>query len=147
MPQRQWQRPQWRTFSASIRLPEKKYTQDHEWIELSADGKTATLGISAYAAEQLGEVIFVELPQTDMEVGHGDAIGTVESVKSASDIMTPVSGKVVDTNKKLEEQPKLMNQSPEDDAWIAKVEIADQAEMEGLMGPEEYKKFTDEVAD
>lgn len=80
-----------------------------------------------------------------MDVGHGDAIGAVESVKSASDIMTPVSGKIVDANSRLEETPGLLNKSPEDEAWIARIEVADKGEMEGLMGAEEYKKFTDEV--
>lgn len=106
---------------------------------------TATLGISAYAANALGDVIYVELPQTGMEVGHGDAIGAVESVKSASDIMTPVSGKVVDANAKLEETPGLLNKSPEDEAWIAKIEVGDMEELNGLMDGEEYKNFTEEV--
>lgn len=92
-------------------------------------------------------MIYVELPQNEMEVGHGDAIGAVESVKSASDIMTPIAGRVVDTNEKLEEMPGLLNKSPEGDGWIAKIEVAEgEADaIEGLMGAEEYKKFTDDV--
>lgn len=81
-----------------------------------------------------------------MEVGHGDAIGAVESVKSASEIMTPVSGKVVDANSKLEETPGLLNKSPEEDAWIAKIEVGDLEELDGLMDAEAYKSFTDEVS-
>jgi glycine cleavage system H protein len=105
------------------------------------------VGISEYAASALGDVIYVELPAAGTEVGHGDAIGAVESVKSASDIMTPVAGTVVETNEQLEEKPALLNKSPESDAWIAKIEIAD-GEVDGidnLMDAEAYKKFTDEV--
>ncbi|KAI5251531.1 glycine cleavage system H protein [Aureobasidium subglaciale] len=122
----------------------KKYTQDHEWIELSPDNKTGTIGISTYAANALGDVVFVELPTTSLEVSSGDTIGSVESVKSASDIMTPVSGVIVEANAVLEEKPGTINRSPEQDGWIAKIEVKDVSEVEGLMDAEAYKAFTEE---
>ncbi|KAI9838240.1 MAG: hypothetical protein M1837_002514 [Sclerophora amabilis] len=128
---------------------EKKYTKDHEWVELSDDGKMGTIGISTYAAHSLGDVVYVELPQIPMDVSGGDAIGAVESVKSASDIMTPISGNIVEANTKLEETPGLINREPEGaTGWIAKIEIGEKgkSEWEGeeLMGAEEYKSFTEE---
>ncbi|KAI5205304.1 glycine cleavage system H protein [Aureobasidium subglaciale] len=133
-----------RNFSARSSAFAKKYTQDHEWIELSPDNKTGTIGISTYAANALGDVVFVELPTTSLEVSSGDTIGSVESVKSASDIMTPVSGVIVEANAVLEEKPGTINRSPEQDGWIAKIEVKDVSEVEGLMDAEAYKAFTEE---
>ncbi|KAJ9637764.1 glycine cleavage system H-protein subunit [Coniosporium tulheliwenetii] len=129
----QWQQPFSRSFSYSIAARAKKYTEDHEWIELSSDGKTGTIGISTYAANALGDVVYVELPTSDLEVKAGDAIGAVESVKSASDIISPVSGKIIEGNSVLEEKPGTINKDPEGSGWIAKIEVADSGEMEGLM--------------
>ena len=122
----------------------KKYTQDHEWIELSSDNKTGTIGISTYAANALGDVVFVELPTVSLEVSRNDTIGSVESVKSASDIMTPVSGTITEANAVLEEKPSTINKSPEGEGWIAKIEVRDVKEIEGLMDEVAYKKFTEE---
>ncbi|THX55755.1 glycine cleavage system H protein [Aureobasidium pullulans] len=133
-----------RPFSARSTALAKKYTQDHEWIELSPDNKTGTIGISTYAANALGDVVFVELPTTDLEVSANDTIGSVESVKSASDIMTPVAGVIVEANAVLEEKPGTINKSPEGDGWIAKIEVKDVKEVEGLMDAEAYKAFTEE---
>ncbi|THY67622.1 glycine cleavage system H protein [Aureobasidium pullulans] len=133
-----------RPFSARSAALAKKYTQDHEWIELSPDNKTGTIGISTYAANALGDVVFVELPTTDLEVSANDTIGSVESVKSASDIMTPVAGVIVEANAVLEEKPGTINKSPEGDGWIAKIEVKDVKEVEGLMDAEAYKAFTEE---
>ncbi|KAF4308375.1 Glycine cleavage H-protein [Botryosphaeria dothidea] len=140
-----WSKQSFRPFSASAAVWEKKYTQDHEWVELAADGKTFTLGVSNYAANALGDVVFVELPVEDTEFAAHDAIGAVESVKSASDILTPLAGKVIEVNRALEEKPATINKSPEGDGWIAKLELAEGADPnEGLMSTEEYKKFTEE---
>jgi glycine cleavage system H protein len=150
-------------------VKEKKYTEDHEWIEMSADGKTCTfttfpalytldsytpykhtndrpgtLGISKYAAEALGDVVYIELPQTDMEVSEGDAIGAVESVKSASDILTPISGTVAEVNSELEDKPANINKDPEGDAWIAKITVSGQPSGK-MMSKEEYTAFTEEA--
>jgi len=133
-----------RPFSGSIAQSVKKYTTDHEWIEVSEDGKTGTIGISTYAANALGDVVFVELPTKDLEVSSGDSIGAVESVKSASDIMTPVSGKIVEANSVLEEKPGTINKGPEAEGWLAKIELKDVKELDELMDAEGYKAFTEE---
>ena len=155
-------------------MKEKKYTEDHEWIEASADGKTCTfvcprqlqptlrqlngraakatqadtspdtLGISEYAAKALGDVVYIELPQVDLEVGEGDAIGAVESVKSASDILTPVSGTVAEVNSELENKPGNINKDPEGGAWIAKITVSEEPAGK-LMTESEYKDFTEEA--
>ncbi|KAI9695838.1 MAG: glycine cleavage system H-protein subunit [Bogoriella megaspora] len=151
-----------RTFANSRALEVKKYTEEHEWIELSDDGDTGirtaqrsaqalliiyqgTIGVSKYAAEALGDVVYVELPTAGMEVDAGGNIGAVESVKSASDIMTPVSGTVVEANSLLESKPGTINRSPEGEGWIAKIKVEDKGELEHLMSAEEYKQFTEEV--
>ncbi len=128
----------------------KKYTRDHEWIELSEDKKTGYIGISEYAAHALGDVVYVELPTTPMEVAAGDSIGAVESVKSASDINSPISCKIVAVNDSLEEKPGMINKGPEDESsgggWFAKVEVGEAGikDLEGLMDGAEYKAFTEE---
>lgn len=104
-----------------------------------------TIGVSAYAAKALGDVVYVELPAVDLEVNGGESIGAVESVKSASDIMTPVGGKIVEVNNVLEDKPGTINQSPEGDGWLAKIEVADPAEVESLMDADAYKAFTEEA--
>ena len=91
-------------------------------------------------------MVYVELPKTDMEVTAGDTVGAVESVKSASDIMTPLSGKIVEANTMLEEKPATINKSPEEDGWIAKLQVANKTEFDGLMSDEEYKKFLEETS-
>lgn len=103
--------------------------------------------MSTYAAKALGDVVFVELPQVDLEVSKGDSIGAVESVKSASDIMTPVSGVITEANNALEEKPGTINKSPEGDGWLAKIKITKPEEIEGLMDAEGYKKFTEEASE
>lgn len=127
----------------------RKYTKEHEWIDIAADHKTAVIGISEYAAEQLGDVVYVELPEVSGQwIEQGDAMGAVESVKSASDILAPISVKITAVNQGLEEKPSTINQVPEDDShgggWIAKVELNDAAiqQTEGLMDAEAYKAFT-----
>jgi glycine cleavage system H protein len=129
----------------------KKYTKDHEWIKLSEDNKTGHIGISDYAAHALGDVVYVELPTTPMEVARGDAIGAVESVKSASDINSPISCTITSVNDLLEEKPGTINKGPEDDGagggWVAKVEVSEVGvkELEELMDAAAYKKFTEDA--
>lgn len=101
----------------------------------------ATVGITAYAAHALGDAVFVELPNLDTEVIAGDPFGAVESVKSASDIMSPVSGIVVETNQKLADKPSLINKSPEQDGWILKIKVSDASELDGLMEASEYEAY------
>ncbi|EMC97801.1 hypothetical protein BAUCODRAFT_120730 [Baudoinia panamericana UAMH 10762] len=133
-----------RGFTSSGRTLEKRYTEDHEWIDTS-NPELASIGISTYAAKALGDVVYVELPTVGTEVNKGDAIGAVESVKSASDIMTPVSGTIQEVNHVLEEKPGMINKSPEADGWLAKIKVSDAAEMDGLMDAESYRKFTEDV--
>lgn len=126
----------------------RKYTKDHEWIDLQADNKTGVIGISEYAAKQLGDIVYVELPEQGKEVAQGDSVGAVESVKSAADINAPISLKITQVNIGLEEKPGVLNQLPEDDShgggWIAKVQITEQGlkDLEKLMDSEAYKEFT-----
>ncbi|KAF7904072.1 hypothetical protein EAF00_001406 [Botryotinia globosa] len=139
-----------RAFSVSRAAFNKKYTKDHEWILLSPDNKTGTIGISDYAAHALGDVVYVELPTVPLEVGAGDAIGAVESVKSASDINSPITCKIVQANTMLEEAPSTINKGPEDETsaggWVAKVEVGEQGvkDLEGLMDESAYKTFIEE---
>lgn len=139
-----------RSFSASSAVKAKKYTKDHEWVDIDANGKSGTIGISNYAAHSLGDVVYVELPSIGLQIGAGEAIGAVESVKSASDINTPISCTITEVNKTLEETPASINKAPEDTGagggWIAKVELGEASveDFNKLMGEEEYKKFTDE---
>ncbi|OTB01771.1 hypothetical protein M426DRAFT_323252 [Hypoxylon sp. CI-4A] len=143
-----WQPAALRAFSVSPIRDIRKYTKDHEWIDLNADKTAGVIGISEYAAEELGDVVYVELPEEGKEVSAGDAIGAVESVKSAADINAPIACKVTAINLTLEEKPGTINQVPEDDShgggWIAKVQVSDQGvkDFEALMDPEEYKAFT-----
>lgn len=104
-----------------------------------------TIGISEYAAKALGDVVYVELPQVDTEFSQGDSIGAVESVKSASDIMTPISGTIIEANSVLEDTPATINKSPEADGWLAKISVANSSEVENLMDAAGYKKFTEEA--
>ncbi|PLB43671.1 glycine cleavage system H protein [Aspergillus steynii IBT 23096] len=133
-----------RSFSQSPFMEVKKYTESHEWIELADNGKTAKIGITEYAAKSLGDVVFVELPQEDLEVSAGEPVGAVESVKSASDVLSPVSGKVVQGNAILEDKAKFINESPENEAWIAEIEVSDAAELDGLLDAAAYKESLDE---
>lgn len=108
---------------------------------------SGTIGISTYAAKALGDVVYVELPQPDLQVSAGDPIGAVESVKSASDIMTPISGTIIEANSVLEDTPATINQSPEGDGWLAKIKVSDKTELDKLKTADEYQKFTDEAGD
>ncbi|KAF4978571.1 hypothetical protein FDECE_18195 [Fusarium decemcellulare] len=136
-----------RAFSTTKLSLARRYTKDHEWIDLSADRKHGFVGISEYAAEQLGDVVYVELPEAGEWVEQGDAVGAVESVKSASDINAPIRLKVTQVNDNLEEKPSTINKVPEDDSagggWIAKVEVdeAGAKQFDELMDLEAYKTF------
>ena len=116
-----------------------RFTKDHEWVE--ADGDVATIGITAYAAEQLGDVVFVELPSVGKTLSTGDAFAVVESVKAASDVYAPVSGEVLEVNAGLPDAPETVNAMPEKDGWFAKVKLADPAELDALMDRAAYEQF------
>ncbi|HOK05479.1 MAG TPA: glycine cleavage system protein GcvH [Victivallales bacterium] len=117
----------------------KKYTKTHEWIEVNGD--EAKVGITSHAAEELGDITFVEPPPKTTDMIVGDKVGVIESVKAASDIYAPASGTVIAVNKKLEDDPGLINRSPEDEGWIFKINNIDLEEIDKLMSKQEYDKL------
>ncbi|ESQ52148.1 hypothetical protein EUTSA_v10017333mg [Eutrema salsugineum] len=116
-----------------------KYANSHEWVK--HEGSVATIGITDHAQGHLGEVVFVELPEENGSVSKEKSFGAVESVKATSEILSPISGEVIEVNKKLTESPGLINSSPYEDGWMIKVRPSSPAELESLMGPKEYTKF------
>jgi len=117
----------------------KKYTKDHEWIDLN--GSIATIGISEHAAKELGDITFVELPEVDDEATAGDVLTVVESVKAASDVFSPVTGVVCEINTALEDNPQIINESAEDEGWICKVSGVNAEEIEELMSEADYQDY------
>lgn len=117
------------------------FTEDHEWI--SVDGDVGTVGISAYAAKALGDVVFVELPDVGTEFDKGDEAAVVESVKAASEVYAPIGGEVTAINENLEEAPETVNASPDGDGWFLKIKIADADELSSLMDEAKYKEYCD----
>ncbi|MDH3740610.1 MAG: glycine cleavage system protein GcvH [Hyphomicrobiales bacterium] len=117
------------------------FTEDHEWI--SVDGDVATIGITDHAQEQLGDVVFVELPDVGKQVAKGDEAAVVESVKAASEIYAPLTGEIVETNGDLEGEPTKVNQDAEGSAWFVKIKLSDTSELEGLMDAAAYKAFVE----
>ena len=115
-----------------------KYSKDHEWVEV--DGEIATIGITNYAQVQLGDIVYVELPDVGMQVDKDEAICAVESVKTAADVVTPVSGEVLEVNEALEDNPELINENPYT-AWIMKIKLTDVTEIDGLLSEDEYADF------
>ena len=116
-----------------------KYTKEHEWIRL--DGDIATIGITHFAQEQLGDVVFVELPDTDTACETCDEVAVVESVKAASDIYAPVSGVIIGANDALNTQPELVNSDPEGEGWFFQMRLADTADLDDLLDEAEYQTF------
>ena len=114
-----------------------KYTEDHEWLSL--DGDIVTVGITEYAATQLGDVVFVELPEIETQVARGDEIVVIESVKAASDIVAPLDGEIVEINEALVDNPALVNDDPTGAAWFFKIKIEDASALEEFMDEDEYK--------
>lgn len=117
------------------------FTDEHEWIDI--EGDTATVGITDYAQEQLGDIVFVELPDVGAMLDKAGDAAVVESVKAASDVYAPITGEVTETNGALEDDPALVNTSPEEDGWFFRMTIGDKSELEGLMDDEGYKAFVD----
>ena len=113
-----------------------KYTEDHEWLR--AEGDVIVVGITEHAATQLGDVVFVELPETDVMVAAGDEVVVIESVKAASDILAPVDGEIVEVNQKLIDKPGLVNEDPTGAAWFFKIRVDDLAVLDQFMDEDEY---------
>ncbi|MDB5453019.1 MAG: glycine cleavage system protein [Caulobacteraceae bacterium] len=120
-----------------------RFTKDHEWVEVAGD--VATIGITAYAANQLGDVVFVETPEAGKTVKAGDGLAVVESVKAASDVYAPISGEVVEANTGLSDTPETVNQSPEAHGWFVKLKLANPAELDGLMDRDAYETYLESL--
>lgn len=119
-------------------LSKTYYTEDHEWIRV--DGGVATVGITNYAQEQLGDLVFVDLPAPGASVAKGDTLVVVESVKAASDVFSPVDGEIKSVNEALSSEPGLVNSAAESDGWLWSMSIADESQLDGLMDVEAYQK-------
>ena len=126
----------------SVVLPDLKYTKDHEWIKV--EGKLARIGITDHAQTELTEIVFVELPSAGKEVKAGEVLGNVESVKTVSEVFSPVSGTVKEANGKLVDSPEFLNKDPYGQGWVALVEMSDASELGPLMSAEDYKKLLGE---
>jgi glycine cleavage system H protein len=119
------------------------FTEDHEWIDV--DGETGTVGISEYAQGQLGDIVFVEVPDEGRQLAKGDDAAVVESVKAASDVYAPVSGTVIEGNPALADDPSLVNSDPEGEGWFFKIQISDAGELDGLMDETAYAAFVSKL--
>lgn len=122
---------------------ELKYTKEHEWIKIE-DANRVRVGITHFAQKELGDVVFVELPEAGTPVTANESFAVVESVKAVSDIYAPLSGSVMEANQDLEDRPELVNEDPYGEGWIAIIEVSDAAEMEGLLTAEDYQKHIEE---
>lgn len=118
---------------------ELKYTKDHEWIEIN--GNTATVGITDYAQGELGDIVYVEVETVDESLKKEEVFGSVEAVKTVSDLFIPVSGKVIEVNQKIEDSPEIINEDPYGDGWIIKIEIDDDNELNDLLDADAYAKL------
>jgi len=121
-----------------------KFTKDHEWVKI--EDNVATVGISQYAADALGELVYVELPEISAAYNKGDAFAVVESSKSASDVYLPISGEVLEVNENLNSEPELINNSSYENGWIAKVKVVDDSSLEDMMGEAAYQKYLEELS-
>ncbi|PLV58968.1 glycine cleavage system protein H [Thermotoga sp. KOL6] len=120
----------------------KKYTKTHEWVEIN--GNIATVGITDHAQQELGDVVYVELPKVGREVKKGDVVASIESVKAAADVYAPVSGKITEVNERLNSEPELINKSAEGEGWIFKMEIANEDELNELLDEKAYREFCEQ---
>ena len=123
-------------------MSDKKFSKQHEWV--SVEGDVATIGITKYAAEMLGDVVFVELPEKGKNVKKEGQAGVVESTKSASDVYTPITGEITETNQSIVDNPGAVNKDPESNAWFFKIKIKNKSELEELMTKADYDKFVKE---
>ncbi|GGI00481.1 MULTISPECIES: glycine cleavage system protein GcvH [Mammaliicoccus] len=121
---------------------ELKYSKEHEWVKI--DGDVVTIGITDFAQSELGDIVFVELPEEGDELTSGDSFGSVESVKTVSELYAPLSGKVVEVNEELEDSPEFVNESSYDKAWMVKVELSDKAQLDELLDADAYSEMIGE---
>lgn len=121
------------------------FTKEHEWVRPDGDSGDVVIGITEYAAGELGDIIFIELPEVGAEFKAEDSIGTIEAVKTVADLYAPVSGKVAEVNSSLEDRPELVNSSPYEDGWFIRITPADPAEIESLMTHDQYQEMIGEA--
>ncbi|MBC8424536.1 glycine cleavage system protein GcvH [bacterium] len=112
------------------------YSKEHEWVMI--EGNVATVGVTEYAASELGDVVFIELPEPGAQAGQGDAIGTIETVKSVEDLYCPLTGEILDINEAVLDAPELVNESPLDDGWLFKLQVSDPGELDSLLSAADY---------
>lgn len=122
-----------------------RFTEEHAWVRMDDDG-IATIGISDYAQEQLGDVVYVQLPDVGRDLVQGDDCAMIESVKTTSDVKCPIGGRVIEVNETLADIPERVNETPLDDGWLFKLEPSDEAEIEDLMDADDYDDFVDSLA-
>ena len=122
-------------------LDDLYYAESHEWVK--SEKNYAFIGISDYAQNELGEVVYVELPEENTEITAGDVVGSIEAAKAVVDFITPVGGKIVQVNQELIDNPNLINESPYENGWIVKIEVTDTSQYEALMTAEDYRKFVE----
>lgn len=118
-----------------------RFSDEHEWVRIDDSNDEVVIGITEFAAGELGDIVFVELPEVGAEVAAGRTMGTIEAVKTVADLFAPVSGTVVESNPALEDQPGLINDSPYDDGWFVKVTLSDKSELDKLMTHEAYQEM------
>ena len=119
---------------------DRRYTKEHEWIVLEDDGR-ALVGITEYAQEQLGDVVFIDLPKPGSKLTQNEKLGEVESVKAVSDLFSPVSGEVAEVNQELLDHPEMINEDPNSKGWMVRLASVDTAEVQGLMSAEQYEEY------
>ncbi len=125
-----------------MNIPEEfKYTEEHEWVKI--EDNIATIGITDFAQGELGDIVYLEIDTLDSEIASNEVFGTVEAVKTVSDLFMPVSGKVIEMNSNLEDKPELVNEDPYGEGWIIKIDISDLSEIDSLMSSQEYKNLID----
>jgi len=122
-----------------------QYSETHQWVRVEEG--MATVGITNYAQDRLGDVVYVELPQPDEEAKRGEPLGSVESVKAVADVNSPVTGRVVEVNTNLDDGPEKINESPYEEGWLAKIELADPAEVRSLMNAQQYVQFLQQLGE
>ena len=123
-----------------MKIPEElRYTEEHEWVKL--DGNVATVGITDFAQSELGDIVYLEIDTLDSEIDSNDVFGTVEAVKTVSDLFMPVNGKVIEVNSSLEDNPEVVNDDPYGEGWIIKIEVSNPSDIDTLMSSEEYKNL------
>ncbi|MDH3974857.1 MAG: glycine cleavage system protein GcvH [Deltaproteobacteria bacterium] len=123
---------------------ELKYTKDHEWIKI--DGDTVTVGITDYAQDALGDIVFLELPEKDSEFSRGDTFGVVESVKAVSDLYAPLSGTVIKTHEPLVDEPEAINEDPYEKSWMITIKVSNPTEQDDLMDAAQYEAYVKEIS-